>query len=337
MSQAERFHKINQLLQNRRLVSRQTFLDELEVSPATLKRDIAYLRDRLNAPIEWDREQQGYRYAEGRGVGAPFSLPGLWFNASEVTALLTMQQLIRELDGGLLSSHVTPLLKRLNDILESESVSADEVGKRIRILRSGARQMDPEHFQQVASAVLNRKRLKIKHYNRGSNVETEREISPQRLVNYRRNWYVDSWCHLRKDIRSFALDAIRDAEVLDAAALGVSDEKLDAVLASGYGIFGGTNVEWATIRFSPTAARWVSSEIWHKQQRAKFEDDGSYLLEVPYSNRRELIMDVMRYGVDAEVLGPPELRIEVAMTVRQLADAYSSAGISASPTSEHSK
>ncbi|MFN8755232.1 MAG: helix-turn-helix transcriptional regulator [Burkholderiales bacterium] len=321
MSQTERINKIHRLLQNRGVVPRQTFLDELEVSLATLKRDIAFMRDRLNAPIEWDAERQGYRFAEHQGVGDPYSLPGLWFTATEVTALLTMQQLVRELDGGLLSSQVTPLLKRLNQILESESVPVEEIGKRIRILRSGARQMDPEHFQQVASAVLNRKRLKIKHYNRGSNVETEREISPQRLVNYRRNWYVDSWCHLRKDIRSFALDAIRDATPLETKAIEVADDKLNAVLASGYGIFGGENVEWATIRFSPTAARWVASEIWHKLQRSRFESDGSYVLEVPYSNRRELIMDVMRYGVEAEVLGPLDLRNEISTLVKRLFDA----------------
>ena len=322
MNQTERCYRIDNMLRNRRIVDRQSFLDELDISLATFKRDLAYLRDRLHAPIEWSADDCGYRYGAPSGIGDPFSLPGLWFSASEVTALLTMQQLLQELDPGLLSKHVAPLLSRLNGILDSEAVPTDEIGRRIRILRSGARQMDSAHFQVVATAVLQRKRLWIRHYSRANDTVIDREISPQRLVNYRRNWYVDSWCHLRKDIRSFALDAIQDATSLEKPAKEIADAQLNKVLASGYGIFGGSAVEWATIRFSPTAARWVSTESWHKDQRAQFEDNGSYRLEVPYSNSRELIMDVLRYGTDAEVLAPKHLREEMAAIARTLFARY---------------
>jgi predicted DNA-binding transcriptional regulator YafY len=111
MDRTERFYKIDQMITDRKVVPFDHFLEALEVSPATLKRDIQYLRDRLNAPLIWDREAGGYRYENGAAhPGSQFELPGLWFNASEIHALLTMQHLMANLDkGGLLSPHIQPL------------------------------------------------------------------------------------------------------------------------------------------------------------------------------------------------------------------------------------
>jgi predicted DNA-binding transcriptional regulator YafY len=140
---------------------------------------------------------------------------------------------------------------------------------------------------------------------------TEREVSPQRLVHYRENWYLDAWCHLREDIRSFAVDAIEKAGALEKRARAVPDRDLDEVLAAGYGIFSGRRTTWATLRFTPERARWVASEQWHPQQKSRVEADGSYVLELPYSDPRELTMDVLRYGPDVEVLAPDALRSAV--------------------------
>ena len=98
MDRTERFYQIDQLLQSGRAVPIERFLESLSVSRATFKRDLEYMRDRLNAPIEWDRFEGGYRYAEPAG-GPAFALPGLWFNASEAHALLMMQQLLQSMLG----------------------------------------------------------------------------------------------------------------------------------------------------------------------------------------------------------------------------------------------
>jgi predicted DNA-binding transcriptional regulator YafY len=62
------------------------------------------------------------------------------------------------------------------------------------------------------------------------------------------------------------------------------------------------------LRFEPVRARWVSKETWHSQQEGEFELDGAYVLKVPYSDPRELVMDILKYGEDVEVLAPAELR-----------------------------
>ncbi len=296
-------------------------LQALEVSRATLKRDLDYMRDRFNAPIEYDRAARGYRFG-ARRAGPRYELPGLWFSADEAHALLTMRQLLVELEPGLLGPHIEPMLARLRAILGTGEHSWTEIERRIRILQPGRRGGRGDQFGVVATALLRRRRLHIRHYHRARDRETEREVSPQRLVYYRDNWYLDAWCHLRKDLRSFAVDAIRAAVLLDARAKEVPRAELDAYLSSGYGIFAGRQVEWAQLRFSAPAARWAAAQTWHPQQRAQADAEGRWVLELPYADDRELVMDILRYGADVEVLGPPDLRRRVAETLAQAAARY---------------
>lgn len=321
MDRLERFYRIDQLLQGGRSVSFARLMDSLGVSRAQLKRDLAYMKDRFNAPIEYHRESNGYRFGVPH-VGPRYELPGLWFSPAEIHALLTMQQLLENLQPGLLAPHVKPLLARLSAILGSGEHSPEDVAKRVRVLRQAARELKHEHFALVAQATLNRRRLKIAHYNRMEDRSTEREISPQRLVHYRDNWYVDAWCHLRNGLRSFSIDAIGKAEMLAVRAREVAKAELDEFMKSGYGIFSGKNVAWAKLRFSPLAARWVASQKWHSKQKGGFEADGSYLLELPYSDDRELVMDILKHGPDVEVLGPPELRARVREQLQVAAKQY---------------
>lgn len=313
MDRTERFYKIEQLLHERRVASFEDIQAELEVSRATLKRDFQYLRDRLNAPIVYDREAGGYRFETAPGHAPSFALPGLWFNASEIHALLTMQHLLKEVQPGLLGPQIAPLQTRLKSLLGSQDDAPEEVAKRIRIVHAARRCSDLRYFEIIASALLKRHQLAVRHWNRSRDEETERNISPQRLVYYRDNWYVDAWCHLRGQIRSFAVDAIRHATPLEKRAREVSGKRLDDVLGAGYGIFAGERVQWAKLRFSAESARWVSGEQWHPQQRSSSEPDGCYLLELPYAQPTELVMDILRHGGAVEVLAPESLR----RTVRQ--------------------
>lgn len=308
MNQTERFYKIDQILHDRKLVTFQRLLDTLEVSRATLKRDLQYLRDRLNVPIIFDRDAGGYRFEAPGGHAPKHELPGLWFNASEIHALLMMQSLLEAVQPGLLGPHIAPLQTRLKSLLGSRDDAPEEVARRIRILHAAKRHAELKYFDLVASTLLKRRRLFIRHYNRGLDRETEREVSPQRLIYYRDNWYLDAWCHLREEIRSFAVDAIRHAEHIDKKAREVARRDLDAVLGAGYGIFSGSSVTWARLRFTPQSARWVAAEQWHPHQRARHEPDGHYLLELPYSQPTELIMDILRHGAGVEVLEPQSLR-----------------------------
>ena len=324
MNRTERLYKIENFLRQHRIVSFVTLQTELEVSRSTLKRDLDYLRTRLNAPIEWSRAAGGYCLTEPAELyERVHELPGLWFSPSEIHSLLTMQHLLAGLDsGGLLTPHVAPLMDRLNALLGSANNDAQEVRRRVRIIALAHRQVALGQFQTVGSALLQRKRLVITYVARGTGQTTDREISPLRLVHYRENWYLDAWCHLRQTLRNFALDAISHAHLVDCPAQEVDDATLDATFAPSYGIFSGGEVQWAQLHFSPERARWVAHERWHPQQQGERLADGGYQLRIPYADHRELIMDILKHGAHCEVLGPDSLRQAVAEEVGRMGEKY---------------
>jgi len=310
MNQTERFYKIDQMISDGKLVTFQQMLAALEISRATLRRDLEYMRNRLNAPIVFDRLGGGYRFdSTPPQVGGQYELPGLWFSAAEIHALLTMQHLLANLDpGGILTPHIQPLMARLNALLGTAENTAEEIRRRVLVVGVGQRQIKLDHFERLGSALLRRKQLHVTYLSKGKAELTEREVSPQRLVHYRENWYLDAWCHLRNELRNFAVDSIQHVEVLEKSARDVSQRSVKAALNPGYGIFAGMQTETARLAFTPHRARWVASEQWHPKQKGYFDQTGHYIMELPYADHRELIMDILKYGADVEVLGPPSLR-----------------------------
>ena len=313
MTQTDRLYKIQRWLESARCLTREFLLRELEVSPATLKRDIAKLRDHYNAPVEWDAGRGGWYLDRSQpSVGPQFELPGLWFSAEEIHALLTMQHLLAHLDaGGLLGPHIEPLMQRLHQALGSGAPPKADVARRIRVHTVGARRVHLPHFQALGSALLRRQRLVVRYRGRSRDDRSEREVSPQRLVHYRDNWYLDAWCHWREALRSFSVDAIEQLRVLDRASVDIADAELDDLLGAGYGIFSGRDVQWARLRFTPERSRWVAAETWHPKQRGSFDAEGRWNLDLPYADPRELVMDILRHVPEVQVLWPQELAAAV--------------------------
>lgn len=319
MLRTDRIARLTNELKAGRCLARGALLRSYEISAATLKRDIAYLRDRLNMPVVFDAARGGYRLDPAAQLdGVQYELPGLWFTAEEIHALLTMQHLLANLDaGGLLGPHVQPLMKRLTLLLGKGTALPADIARRIHVQTAGARQVHLPHFQAVGSALLQRRRLVIDYHARGRNESRTREVSPQRLTHYRGNWHLAAWCHLRHELRSFSVDAMSRVQVLDKAAVEVTSTELAEVLDKGYGIFAGSQVQHARLRFTPERARWVAAERWHPHQHGHFDSQGRWLLDLPYADPRELVMDILRHVPDVEVLWPEELADEVRRRLRE--------------------
>lgn len=321
MSQTERLYKIETLLRSRRAVSSEYLRETCGIKRATLNRDLALLRDRLHAPIIYDKALQGYRLGETEPGNPRHELPGLWFSAAETHALLAFHHFLEHLEPGLLSTHIGPLKKRLEALLEKNDRSLTEITQRIRVLPQAARNTEAKHFQQVAHALLARQRLRIRYHGRGRDHITERTVSPQRLLHYRDNWYLDVWDHGKRGLRTFAVERIRQLWVLEERAKDIPEARLNRHFTESYGIFAGKPKHKAVLRFTPERARWVAEELWHPQQKG-YHDDRHYLLEIPYSGSDELIMDILKYGPDVEVIAPASLRRAVAEKLREAAKLY---------------
>jgi proteasome accessory factor C len=321
----DRIFQLHAILSSRRTaIPLEDLMARLECSKSTLHRAINALKDQLNAPVVFDAEAGGYKYGgstHGKGEGASYELPGLWFTANELQALAIMQRLLKDAGGGLLEEHLGPLARRLQELTQHQRLNLGEAARRLRFPAIGARPAG-EAFNAVASATLQRRKCWIEYHARSTDERSERTVSPQRITHYREAWYLDAWDEKRAALRSFSVDRISSATVLDAAAVDVPEADLEEHYASAYGIFGGKADKIAVLRFTPERARWVADEKWHPEQQAVWLADGSYELRIPYRESRELVMDVMRHGASVEVVAPPELREQIGVELRLAASRY---------------
>lgn len=311
------YHLYYRILRTRRTpINLQDLAHRLECSKPTVKRLIQKLRDELGAPI---KNIRGQGYVLNKDVA--FELPGLWFNDSELHALLTAHHLLAQVEPGILSEEIRPLKERIQKILHNRRAGGRQLIDRVRIATGGSRTIDKHRFRQTCTALMQRRRLHIHYHARGTDAHTERTVSPQRLTHYRNNWYLDAWCHMRKGMRSFAFERIGKIESLKQPAREVSNKAI-AAFSGAYGIFSGTGKHTAVLRFTPERARWLAEETWHPQQHGHWLKDGRFELTLPYDDPTELVMDILRYGPDVEVVKPASLRRAVRERLKAALSTY---------------
>ena len=324
MDQFDRFYALHGILKNKKYpVPLTHIMEELECAKATAKRLIYRMRLYLDAPIEYSHQQNGYYYDYNKsGNSHPYELPGLWFNTSELHALLTTQALLEKVDPGIYSQQLSPLKKRIQTLLEQTGEKHDDISQRIRILSIAQRKFNNHIFRHVTTAVLQRKKLKITYAGRQQTQPTTRTVSPQRFIHYRYNWYLDAWCHLRNEFRTFAVERIQYACAEKSKAREFSQQALNDYFASAFGIFSGKAKHTAVLHFTPERARWVAEEQWHPAQQSQWLENGTYELRIPYGNPTELIMDILKYGTDVEVIKPASLRKDIQRRIDSMVRLY---------------
>lgn len=321
MPSHQRVTRIQQLLESARApLSTDSLCGSLGVSRATVKRLVAYLRDQEHLPVRFDREGGGYLLDRSAGLTAARDAPT--YTAMELSALLTANEILEQIPPGTFRRETARIRAHLQRLLYRRPTGARQLRTRIRLSLPQNRRVDESVFAAVLGALQAQRRLSIAYRSRSRETDTLREVSPARLTFYRSNWYLAAWCHRSDDLRVFSIDRIAKAAVTAAAALAVPDLLLEKRLSSGYGIFEGEADQLAVLRFSAAAARWVADEPWHPRQRLQRLEDGGIVLEVPFRHAVELQMDILRYGAEVEVLGPPALRAQVAKELGAAARRY---------------
>lgn len=319
MDKFDRIQKLHRILSARRTpVALDDLAQQLECDRKTVRRAIEALESYVFAPIVYDDEHKGWRYE--RSVADRLELSGLWLTSEELHGLAIIMQITQSMDSGLLGEDIRVVEKAVEKLLRSRKILPELFREKVEYLPKHRRQAPSQAFRQIGAALLDGKRLAIR-YNDYSGRKSQRDISPIKLVHYDENWYVDAWCHLRNELRSFMLARIERVETLDAEAHHVSADAHKEHFTSSYGIFAGKARHTARLRFTGSAAREAASFRWHPDQRAEWQDK-TYLLDIPYNDDRELIRTLLGYGEQLEVLGPATLKAKLLTKARQLVALY---------------
>lgn len=313
MSQSTRLRDIIAILEARRQpVPIEVFLNELGMSRSAFKRDLDILRDQMLAPIVWKRGDEdnprGYALEDKGWSSGKLGLPNAWFSSAEIYALLMIDEFASHIGPGLLTEHLGPLITRITLALSAADDSPQDIRSKVKILASASKRINTPFFEAVAQATIKQQQFKILYFTRSKNERSERVVSPQRLIHYKENWYLIGWCHKADGLRMFALDAIEAVKPTKDAAVSIEVKLINELIGRDFGIYSGGERQWAKLKFTAVQARWVQAEVWHPEQKTRLNEDGSLVIEIPYSNSKELMLDILRFGPDVEVLEPLSLR-----------------------------
>ncbi len=314
----ERMLKIHDELRRGSLINCTKLMRTLEVSRKTIVRDIAFMRDRLDLPIEFDPAIQAYRYTHP--VNA---FPTVHVTEGELLALLVAQRALQQYRG-------TPFHRQLEIAFEKlagglrDRISfspADEL-RTVSFKNIGLGKTDLAVFNALSGAVLRQEEVNFNYRKPGEARRSERRVRPYHLANRENLWYLIGFDLERQALRTFAVPRIGSVGVSKTTFSRPADFSPEKFFANALGVLGGTGDYEVVIRFSPRVAERVREREWHEAQEVRELPDGGLELRLRLGALTEVEQWVLGWGAAAEVIAPPEFRTSIQKTVAALAAVY---------------
>jgi proteasome accessory factor B len=310
--------RIHEILRRNTLVNCTRLTRELEVCRKTVVRDIAFMRDRLDLPIEFDPGIQSYRYTQP--VNA---FPTVQVTEGELVALLVAQRALEQYRG-------TPFHRQLEIAFEKlagglkDRISfspADELSA-VSFKNVGLGRTDLSVFNALSGAVLRQEEVSFRYRKPGDPDRSTRNVQPYHLAHRENLWYLVGFDLERRALRTFALPRIGGVEVARKTFVKPADFSPEQFFSNALGVLGGDGDHQVVIRFSAGVADRIREREWHESQAMRELPDGRLELRLRLGALAEVEQWVLGWGAAAEVLAPPTLREKIRETSVKLAEIY---------------
>lgn len=297
-------------------------VERLEVSKRTLERDLELLRDRLEAPLEYDFGRRGYRYTKA------FSLPRASLTAGELAVLLIGQRLLAETAGTPFAGAARQVMDKLPLLLgqevsvDLEPLQRDHVSFGVPELRGDEQDLS-RRFDLLSEALADGRTMSMDYYTVSRDVHSHREVDPYHLHWKDGAWYLIGYCHMRKEVRIFALDRMENLVRSEGRFVRPRDFDVNEYLGHSWSMERGEQERLVRIAFDRVQARWIRERVWMEGQEIEEQADGGLVLAFRASGLGAVKRWVLGFGRHAEVLEPEELRRTVEEEVEMAAEVYS--------------
>ncbi len=319
MDKFNRILQLHQTFSNQRIPKKlDNLAEQLECSTKTVSRTIKQMQLEFNAPLEYVPEYHGWRYSPDKQGN--FELPGLWMDESELVSLIMLLSILETFGNGFLNQEMQRINTYISTLLKNRGIDRETIRTRLKVLPITQKILPSKTLYTISEGLIKGYQLNI-CYTDFKQHKTERIISPQTLVYYRDNWYIDAWCHLRNQLRTFTIARISKVSIKETKAEMLDPAGLTEHFSESYGIFSGKASNIAKLRFLSPIAKEISMQNWHDKQQGHWEGD-HYLLKIPFHKSEELIMDIMRYLPHAEVIEPESLKQAIKAKIQQAQKYY---------------
>lgn len=310
--------RIHEQLQRGALVNCTKLARELEVCRKTVVRDIAFMRDQLDLPIEFDPRIQAYRY-----TSAVSGFPTVKITEGELLAMLVAQRALEQYRGTPFHRQLEASFSKLAGGLKDKiSFSPADELRTVSFRNIGLGKADMAIFNALSRAVLQQREVEFSYRKPGEAKSGRRRVQPYHLANRENLWYLVGRDIERSALRTFALPRITDVGVTGAAFVRPADFSPEKFFASALGVHGGEGNFLVVIRFGREVADRVTEREWHETQEMRTLPSGDLEFRLRLGALTEVERWVLGWGKGAEVLEPPELRDRIGATIRALSRLY---------------
>jgi proteasome accessory factor B len=313
-----RIKRIDERIRGGKYPNAVTMARELEVTDRTVKRDIEYMRDLLEAPVEYDELRHGYYYSRQYDF-----LPVAAVTEAEMFALLVADKAIAQYRGMPFQKPLRMAFKKLTGQLDgSERYSLQNLGLAVSFRPFAPEDADLNAFRVIAKGLQEKRTLKFKYRNLGTKNWQSRHVHPYHLACIDSHWYLFAHDVGRSAIRTFALTRLAKPAVTDEPFVRPKGFDPDKYLAGSFGVMKGDKEEEVVIQFDTWASDLVRGRQWHSSQELTELAEGGLRLTMRLTSLEEIERWVLSWGRHAEVIGPLKLRDRVRETACGVADQY---------------
>ena len=280
---------------------------EWEVSGKTIQRDLDYMRDMLDAPMAYDAQKRGYYYTE-----ESFHLPAIALNDSDLFAVFLAGKVLKQYENTPIYARLTSLFAKIAESLPDRiTIDPAQLNDRFSFFSSPYSMIAPQVWETVFTGLRSFRSLQISYAKPGADEITPRTIDPYHVVSFQGEWYAIAFCHSRRDIRTFALSRIQQAQLTDHVFAVPADFDFQRTTRDRFGVQWSNRKYAVKIWFSPLAAPYIQERQWQEGQEIFENSDASIVMSFTASHLLELKRWVLSWGGMARVLAPPELADDI--------------------------
>lgn len=310
----ERSYWFDAQIRRHRYPNARGLAEHCDLSQKAAQACIDRMRDVLHFPLEYVPEERGYRYWHGS-----FQLPPLWLQEPRAASLLAAYDLLTSMVADSEDPEDEAAARRLFQLAGIPATLRD------RLTFETVEHHPPptEILLTVLNALAHDRVLELDYEGKEHGRSDRRLVEPRVLHNYAGNWYLFAHCRWRQEMRMFALDRMRRADMRLETFEYPRDFDPQAFAQRAFGLFKTGAIQQARLRFSPFIAAWVVDQTWHRDQVVTRLADGSLEMRLPYAgDGLDLVREVMKFGPEVEVLDPPGLREAVLNRLRETLTRY---------------
>jgi len=312
----ERMLRIHQALQAGKFPNASRIAREIEVSTKTIHRDIEFMRDRLNLPIEFDYFHKGFYY-----TAEVSAFPTMQITEGEIFALVVAEKALQQYRGTSFEKPLLSAIRKMEQALpDTISLNLADIEQTISFRTRAEPILNLQIFDALAKAVAQRQQLMLQYRKPGQPVEP-RLVDAYHLANINGEWFLFAYDHARKDLRTFVPARIQSAKPTGKIFQRTEKFSLEKRLRDSFGVHAGEGKFNVVLRFTPRAADYIREKKWHPSQTLRELSDGGAELKMTLSSLAEVQRWVLSWAGEATVLQPPELAESVRAAAKKILSA----------------